>query len=250
MLQQLKDRLRLQRASVQPEVRREPILGEQGDGSHPTVVGADPFSFRASYRRTAWLLRLSVGANIALCAVVVVLAQTVSVAFPLKETEIALLRVDPQDSRIYRVAPIAENVDGFELMLEQMASRFVVQILSIDGMTQNTRFKEVRRFSDPVFFNDFLDDHKSTIDEAIKDGLNRSITVHGANLVDSYDGVYQYSVEFTRTDRVKGRAPVTKRLIAYLEMAPKPQQVKESEKFDNPLGVRVLGLQVKEVPNA
>lgn len=213
---------------------------------HAAVLQADPFAYKTAHRRMAWLLRLSVGMNVALICCVVVTVQAIASLVPLKETEIALLRADPSDDRIYRVEPISVEVDGFELMLEKLARRYVRQILTIDGTTQNTRFKEVRTYSDPAFFNDYLKTNKPVIEEALDDGLDRSITIKGAYKVDAYDGVYLYVVEFLQTDRIGRETPRRRHLRAFLEMTPRPHDVSAAEKFENPLGIRVLNLSVKE----
>jgi len=210
------------------------------------VLDADPFAYKTAHRRLAWLLRLSVATNVVLAAAFVIAIQAFSAILPLKETEIALLRADPADDRIYRVEPISVDVDGFELMLEKMARRYVRDILTIDGPTQNTRFETVRMFSDTGFFNDYLKTHEDTIRKALDDGLNRSITIRGAHQVDSYDGVYLYVVEFTQTDRIGRNEPRQRELRAFLEMTPRPHSATTAERYENPLGIRVLAMAVKE----
>ncbi len=224
-------------AATVPEVKPEP--------KHANILQADPFAYKTAHRRMAWLLRLSVGTNVALAICVVASIQALVSLVPLKETEIALLRADPSDDRIYRVEPISMEVDGFELMLEKLARRYVHQILTIDDTTQNTRFKEVRTYSDPEFFNDYVKTNKTVIEEAIKDGLNRSITIKGAYQVDAYDGVYLYVVEFLQTDRIGREQPKRRHLRAFLEMTPRPHDVTAAERFENPLGIRVLGMSIK-----
>jgi type IV secretory pathway component VirB8 len=221
-----------------PEVKPEP--------KHANILKADPFAYKTAHRRMAWLLRLSVGTNVALAICVVATIQALVTLVPLKETEIALLRADPSDDRIYRVEPISTKVDGFELMLEKLARRYVHQILTIDDTTQNTRFKEVRTYSDPGFFNAYLKSNKTVIEEAIEDGLNRSITIKGAYQVDAYDGVYLYVVEFIQTDRIGREKPKRRHLRAFLEMTPRPHDVTAAERFENPLGIRILGMSIKE----
>ncbi|MHA7777199.1 VirB8/TrbF family protein [Roseibium sp. M-1] len=224
--------------ALDPEISPEP--------KHANVLAADPFAYKTAHRRMAWLLRLSVGMNVALAICVVASIQALVSLVPLKETEIALLRADPSDDRIYRVEPISVEVDGFELMLEKLARRYVHQLLTIDDTTQNTRFKEVRTYSDPAFFNTYVKTNKTIIEEAIEDGLNRSITIKGAYQVDAYDGVYLYVVEFLQTDRIGREQPKRRHLRAFLEMTPRPHDVTAAERFENPLGIRVLGLSIKE----
>lgn len=213
---------------------------------HANILAADPFAYKTAHRRLAWLLRLSVAMNIALIACVVVSIQALVSLVPLKETQIALLRADPSDDRIYRVEPISVDVDGFELMLEKLARRYVRQILTIDATTQNTRFEEVRTYSDAAFFNAYLEANKSLIEAGLEDGLNRSITIKGAHQVDAYDGVYLYVVEFLQSDQIGREKPKRRHLRAFLEMTPRPHDVTTAERFENPLGIRVLDMSIKE----
>lgn len=207
---------------------------------------ADPFAYKTAHRRMVALFKVSVGLNVILGVGLALSLQAIAVALPLKTTQIALLRVDPADDRIYRVEPISVEVDGFELMLEKMARRYVAQILAIDEISQGSRFREVAVYSDQDFYRQFLKDNEGRIDEAIEDGLNRSILVESASQIDAYGGVYQYSVDFVQTDQVGTAAPKRVNLRAYLEMTTRPQEVTTVERFENPLGIRILNLVVKE----
>ena len=78
-------------AATVPEVKPEP--------KHANILQADPFAYKTAHRRMAWLLRLSVGTNVALAICVVARIQALVSLVPLKQTEIALLRADPGDDR-------------------------------------------------------------------------------------------------------------------------------------------------------
>lgn len=235
-----REKVRARGVEVLPEVRVEHEFGHSG------VLSADPFAYRTAHRRLAWLLRSSVAINVVLGACLAVTTQALTSLVPLKTTEVALLRADPSDDRIYRVEPISVNVDGFELLLEKLSRRYVRQILTIDETTQNTRFAEVRSYSDADFFNHYVKTNKPFLDQALKDGLNRSITIKGAYKVDAYNGVFLYVVEFQQVDRMDRTEPVRRDLRAFLELTPRPNEVTEAEKFENPLGIRVLGMSIKE----
>lgn len=206
----------------------------------------DALSYKSAHRRLAFVSRTQSVIIIFLSLVVVGLSQAFSGLFPLKEIRIVLVRADPATDKIYRVQPISENVDGFELEFEAKARKFVWAMLTIDAVTQDSRFAEASRVSDPKFFNRFLDEHKALIEEALDDGLNRSITVETANKVSEKNGFYQYAVDFNRIDRVKDAEPVERKLRAYLIMTARPQDVAPKDKYTNPLGVIVTDLVVKE----
>ena len=221
---------------------------EQHKAARQKLSEADPFAYQSAHRRMVALFKISAGLNVILGVGLVIALQAIAVVLPLKTTEIALLRVDPNDDRIYAVEPISVEVDGFELMLEKIARRYVALLLSVDPITQNKRFEEVRRYSDSTYFNAFLKDNESRIKQAIEDGLNRSITIESANKVDAYEGVFQYSVDFIQTDALGTRDREQVKLRAYLEMTTRPEQVSAAERFENPLGIRILDLVVKERP--
>ncbi|KZL20426.1 VirB8 protein [Pseudovibrio axinellae] len=231
-----------------PEVSLDDPPQEAPPAQRKAVLDADPFAYKAAHRRMVTLFRISAGLNVVLGVCLALSLQAIAVVLPLKTTEIALLRVDPADERIYRVEPISVEVDGFELMLEKMARRYVAQILAVDQISQSSRFREVATYSDQDFYRQFLKENEGRIDEAIEDGLNRSITVESANQVDAYDGVYQYAVDFIQTDRIGRTKPEQSRLRAYVEMTTRPQEVTSVERFENPLGIRILKLAVQERP--
>ena len=77
---------------------------------HASTIAADPYSFQASHRRLAWMLRLSAGTNIVLGAGVVVLVQTIGHLVPLKETEIALIRTYGPVSYTHLTLPTSDLV--------------------------------------------------------------------------------------------------------------------------------------------
>lgn len=224
-------------------------VSEPEIGNHSSVLEADPFAFKTAARRNAFFLRFFVTYSAAATLAVIVLVSSITSLFPLKTTEFVLLRVDPNDDRIYQVEPVSVDVPGYELMVEKIARRFVREILTIDEVTQNSRFDRVRRYSDSAFFNTYIKENKDLISRALSDGLNRSITIQGANKIVRYDDIYQFVVEFTQTDRIGREKPTVRKLRAYLELAPRPQEVKEVDKFENPLGIRVLNMAVKEQPS-
>lgn len=225
---------------------RNPIINEETQEPLPWL--ADPFAFMSIHRRLAWLLRLSAMINVALACVVVVLATTISVLMPLKEIRTALLRVDPAENRIYQVEPITKKVAGFDLLMEQMAKRYVRLILEIDEVSQTDRFREAFTYSDDSFYNKFKAERIDTnqVMDAIKSGLTRSIVVSSADKISERDDVSRYAVDFIQIDSRKGQEVERKKIRAYLAMTTRPHEVRESEKYDNPLGIRILDMSLKE----
>ncbi|WP_341702089.1 VirB8/TrbF family protein [Ferrovibrio sp.] len=230
--------------------RRKPAPGVETLAPHAPVAVADPYSFQVGHRRMAWLLRISAGLNISLGVVVVVLCMAISTLLPLKTTEIALLRTDPSDNRVYRIEPITRNVPGFDLLMESMARRYVRELLAIDSVSQTERFRWAFRMTDLDFYKRFSAERFKPVEDALKSGLNRSITVESVDRIASAAGVYKFAVDFVQTDERKGEVVEKRKLRAYLNITTRPQRVREPDKYDNPLGITVLDLVLKERANS
>jgi len=223
------------------------------DDGHALVVEADPYSFRVAHRRLAWMLRISAGTNIALGAALVMALNAIVILVPLKETQIALLRSDPQDNRLYRIEPLSKTVEGFDLVLEDKARRYVRLLLEIDSVTQTERFREAFRMTDRSFYEKFRKERIDTreVQNAVNSGLTRSITVESVDRIESFGGTYKYAVDFVQTDERKGELVEQKKLRAYLNMTTRPQaDISEADKYENPLGITVLDLVLKERGNS
>ena len=227
---------------------------ETGAAQAKTARGAatDPYGFRVSHRRMAWLLRLSTGTNVVLGACLVMALSAVSTMLPLKTTQIALVRSDPTDNRLYRIEPIEQSVDGFDLLMESMARRYVRNLLEIDTVTQTERFREAFRMTDKKFYERFRKERIETdaVQDALDSGLTRSITVESIDRVDAFNGSYKYAVDFVQTDVRKGDVVETRKLRAYLNMTTRPHEVRNADKYENPLGITILDLILKERGNS
>ena len=215
---------------------------------HGAVLEADPFAFQAAHRRLAWMLRLSAGTNIVLGAAVTVLVSMFSVMLPLKETEIALIRTDPADDRIYRVEPITRQTEGFDLLMESMARRYVQLVLAIDPVTSTERYREASRMTDRALSERLRKERIETdeVRDAIASGLTREIRVESVDGITSFGRDYKFAVDFTQVDTRGAETVQRKKLRAYLSMTTRPAQVKEEDKYMNPLGVVVTAMTLKE----
>lgn len=212
------------------------------------AAGADPYAFQASHRRLAWLLRISAGTNIVLGAAVTVLVSTVAVMLPLKTTEIALVRQVSREDKLYKIEPINEDVDGFQLLLESMARRYVNLTVEIDSATQNERLREASHMTDPEFGERFYKERVASgaIRDALDSGLTREVLIEGVNRIGSLDGNFNLVVDFIQVDRRKGVEVSRKPVRAYLVMTTRPQEVKAEDRYTNPLGIIVTDMVLKE----
>ncbi|GAK46699.1 conserved protein [Tepidicaulis marinus] len=215
---------------------------------HRAAVAADPYAFQAAHRRLAWMLRLSAGTNIVLGAAVTALVSMFSVMLPLKETEIALVRTDPADDRIYRVEPITERTEGFQLLMESMASRYVQLVLAIDPVTSTERYREASRMTDRALSERLRKERIETdeVRDAIASGLTREIRVESVDGITSFGRDYKFAVDFTQVDTRGAETIQRKKLRAYLSMTTRPHETREEDKYMNPLGVVVTAMTLKE----
>lgn len=219
-------------------------------GPHAAILAADPYSFAVSHRRLAWMLRLSAGGNVALTILCVVLGNAISTMLPLKTTEIALVRVNSNDDKVYRIEPLTQRTDGFDLVVESAAKQYVRDLLEIDPITQEMRRRTVMRMTDANYWKKFVREHKSEIEDGIKSGLVRSITVESANRLEVSGRVYKYAVDFVQTDNRNGTVVEQKKVRAYLNLTTHPHEAHPADKYENALGVTVLDLVLKERANS
>ena len=215
-------------------------------GGHDAIRTADPYSFAVSHRRLAWLFRLSVMTNVCLAFVAVSMAGAISAMMPLKEVRVALLKTAPDDDRVFEVQPLAQSTDGFDLVMEAAARRFVKSTLEIDDTTQKARFDEAASMVEEGFWNDWLADHTDRIMAALDDGLKREIIVETTHRMEQRPEEWLVAVDFRQIDRFGDESSEERHLRAYLRMTVRPQQVRAANLFDNPLGVIVLDMTVKQ----
>jgi type IV secretion system protein VirB8 len=214
----------------------DPVLAPQPDGAavmgHGVWAKVDPYAYKVAHRRLAWLLRLSVGTNIALAASVVALVGGLTVLLPLKEVRPAFITLAGSEDQIVKIEPIEKTVAGFELLLEAMGRQYVKNLLEIDTAL-TARFKRERI-------------ENGAIQKAIDSGLEREIIIQSASKAAVLRGVYTVVVDFIQVDRRHGEEVERKPLRAYLSMTTAPQQVKGPEVYTNPLGVVVKDMSLKE----
>src|SRR3546814_9644547 len=101
---------------------------------------------------------------------------------PLKTTEIALVRVNSNDDKVYRIEPLTQRTDGFDLVVESAAKQYVRDLLEIDPITQEMRRRTVMRMTDANYWKKFVREHKSEIEDGIKSGLVRRSEEHTSEL--------------------------------------------------------------------
>ncbi len=218
---------------------------------HQSFSVANPYDFQAIYKRLGWLLRISMMGNIAFIIAILVLSMTIYEAYPLKRVEIALVERVPATNQLLRIQPLSKDIDGFNILLEATASRFVKNLLEIDTITQKGRYNEAFAMMDSKPYKEFKQsriDNKA-VDEFITQGLTRAINVESCdNVAGANRGVYKYSCEFTQTDTKNlNKAIISQKLLrAYIAFELHSNEVIEQNKYQNPLGIFVIDFTLKE----
>jgi type IV secretory pathway component VirB8 len=242
-----------------PRRHRRRQTGPQfGTVDHSLVRKADPYAFEAAHRRLAWMLRLAVMVCVASMTLNIVQTAAISELVPLKEVQLGLVRIEERSDKmvpvdpasLVRVLPVTKETPGFDIMLDAFVRRYVRIILEIDAVSQDDRMREANRHSDPEWWKKFMDTRLKDIKVALDSGLNRSIVVESADRISQRDGTYRYAVDFVQTDARDGKKIEVKRLRAYLPVTLRPHTVKPEEQYENPHGLRVLDLALKERGNS
>lgn len=246
-------------AEAKPE-RDAPALSRGVDRpsppNHDQVRAADPFAFEIAHRRLAWMLRLSVATNVVLAVVVIVLASSISTLVPLKTIEVALVRLDPVSDEMrridptthVRIEPLTKGVKGYDIAMEAFARHYVSLVKPIDGVSQDARMTEAQRYSDTKFWEVFAKERLTEFNAAMQSGLTRAVKIETATLMPSRGSSRMYAVDFTQTDARSSSTEITHHR-AYLTVTTREQTVRTDERFENPLGIRVLAMSVQNRGN-
>jgi type IV secretion system protein VirB8 len=157
------------------------------------------------------------------------------------------VKVDPASQ--VRVIPVTKDTPGFDIMVESFVRRYTRQLLEIDAVSQDDRMQQANAASDAKFWERFMGERAKEIRAAIDSGLERSVVVESASKLSERDGVQRWMVAFEQVDSRKGDTPTRKKLHAYYAVTSRPAVVRESERFENPLGLRVLDVALKERGN-
>ena len=136
-------------------------------------------------------------------------------------------------------------------MLETTAKGFVENALTIERIGHEARGVKMRRFASAAYYTRFYQQFVESgfLQNAMESGLIRSIVVESINHVDNpvKDGRHIVSIAYRQIDTRDGVEIERKRLRAFLSMTTRPQQVPAAEMYENPLGVIVLDMTVKEI---
>lgn len=209
----------------------------------------DPYQFQSLFTRVSAMLRISIALNIALCLVIVVLGTTISVLLPLKDTEFVVVKIIDGKEKMITIEPTTDRADSFDLVVEKLALEYPKLLLEIDPISQNQRFSKAWIFTSSGFHDEFYKTRiaNGAIQEAMDDGINRSIISESAEEIERLeDGTRKIAVDIIQIDERKGKEIERKKLRVYLSIAVKKHLVTEKDKLNNPYGLFVTGMSIKE----
>ena len=217
---------------------------------HSAVRAVDPFDFQVAHKRLVMCFRISAMLNVAMGMAVCALVAALLAMMPLKEIRPALIMADSRDNMVYSVAPISPETNGFDLVLETLVRGFVVNALSIDPLSSDFRAAKASAVMSDVYQKKYLKTFVSNgwLQDVMDSGLIRSIIIESTNHIDNPSASdHLLSVDYIQTDTRDNVELERKRMRAFLKLAQRPQIVKKSEIYNNPLGIFVLDMTIKEI---
>lgn len=230
--------------------RTPPALEEQTAPDHSPVRGLDPFDFQVAHKRLAFCFRISAMLNVAMGMTVCALVAALLAMLPLKEIRPALIMADSRDNMVYSVAPISPETNGFNLVLETVVRGFVVNALTIDPLSSDARAAKART----VMTAEYQQKYQKTfvdngwLQDVMDSGLIRSIIIESTNHIDNPGSSARLlSVDYIQIDTRDNLELARKRMRAFLKLIGMPQSVPKDEIYNNPLGVFVLDMTIKEI---
>jgi type IV secretion system protein VirB8 len=212
------------------------------------VAALDPQSFQAAHRRLLLLNRVLIVACVCLTACLVFLSSTISYLAPLKTTEFALVHTFGPDEQFYRVEPLSQDVNGFDIFLEKNMARWVRAALELDLPTQEVRWEEVVHMTDTALWRRLQRDHldPGEVRKLLDQGVTRTIAVKDTSIIVEKEGVWLVAVDFTQRDFFKGEETRVRDLRAFLSVELRPRDVTKADRYLNPFGVTVVDVVLKE----
>ena len=120
-------------------------------------------------------------------------------------------------------------------------------MLSIDPVTQKERFSFGLRYSTDAYGKKYIKQfvESGLIQKIIDAQVTRDIRIISTEHLKSFGRDYKLAVGFDQIDMKKGKEIERKSLVAYLSMTAVGSSVREHEKYENPLGIRVTDMAIK-----
>ena len=201
-----------------------------------------------SYRVMAWVARVSTLGMIVLGMLCIALVCLVIQLFPLKENRPYLLVLKDKGEQVAQIEPIALDTKGLNLLMEGLCRRYVALRESIDGLSEEERWKEVNFLSSEEIWQDFDNtmnlkkNQNSPLKKHREDKVTRGIAIKVSSKI--AEGVWQ--VEWESLTHHQGQELEKHAWVSTLQVELRPNTVKIEDQFINPIGFTVVGYTVSK----
>ncbi len=211
----------------------------------------NPFANQSEFNRVMMFAKLSLGFNVGMVITIIFLLIVLMQLFPLKRVEVALVELNPASNQIVTIKPLNPKIPGFQVLLETISKKFIINLLSIDAISQRARFIEAFSMMDSKPISEFNKNRieNKAIEKFLAEGLVRNIIVESCDPIEGLtNNVYKYSCEFIQRDTKTNSQELKseKQLRAYIAFTLRENEVKINDKYNNPLGLFVIEFSIKE----
>ena len=201
-----------------------------------------------SYRAMAFVARVSTLGMIVLGMLCIALVCLVIQLFPLKENRPYLLVLKDKGEQVAQIEPIAQDTKGLNLLIEGLCRRYVSLRESIDGLSEEERWKEISFLSSEDVWQDFDNtmnikkNQNSPLKKHREDKVTRGISIKVSSKI--AEGVWQ--VEWESFSSRKQEELERHSWVSTLQVELRPGTVTIEDQFINPIGFTVVGYTVSK----
>ena len=175
--------------------------------------------------------------------------------FPLKEVKPLLLTAYNKDTQIIKIEPIEKTTYGYNKLIEIYAKQFVVDLHTIDGLTEKSRLKKLSLMTQDET-TDYIDsvlnteNDSSTIRKLMDANITRSVIIKNVNyLAPDAPNTWQIDwelLEINKDHTIQKRTNFSSVVTAETQI----KQVSFDEEDLNPVGFTVIRYSIRLGNNA
>lgn len=175
--------------------------------------------------------------------------------FPLKEVKPLLLTAYNRDTQIIKIEPIEKTTYGYNKLMEIYAKQFVVDLHTIDGLTEKSRLKKLSLMTQDET-TDYVDsvlnteNDNATIRKLMDANITRSVIIKNVNYL-APDAPNTWQIDWELLDINKDHT-IQKRtnFSSVVTAETQIKQVSFDEEDLNPVGFTVIRYSIRLGNNA
>ncbi|HRA43437.1 MAG TPA: VirB8/TrbF family protein, partial [Gammaproteobacteria bacterium] len=163
-------------------------------------------AINASFYCEWWVVKTVGTVVIVLLLAVLAEASVILWLLPLKETKPYLISGYNKDSQVIKVEPIEKNTQGLSILMGMLSAEFVVDLHTIDGVTEEARFKKLSLMASSETI-DFIETQLNVVSsnsvakKVLESGVTRSVNIKGVtNLAPDAPNTWQVEWEAIEKD--------------------------------------------------